>query len=90
VSTSGPRSADNYRDDTAEYAALWERLGETPADLAITPEEVVRAIADTVDAGHPPLRSPVGATAQHLLDALDHTPTDEAFDTVTAMSDAVR
>jgi NAD(P)-dependent dehydrogenase (short-subunit alcohol dehydrogenase family) len=90
VSTSGPRSANNYRDDTAEYGVLWERLGEMPADLVITPEEVARAIADTVDAAHPPLRSPVGATAEHLLDALDHTPTDEAFDTITAMSERVR
>jgi hypothetical protein len=85
VSTSGPRSANNYRDDTAGYAALWERLGEMPADLAIAPEEVARAIADTVDAGHPPLRSPVGATAEGLLDGLDHAPTDQAFDTIAAM-----
>jgi NAD(P)-dependent dehydrogenase (short-subunit alcohol dehydrogenase family) len=90
VSTSGPRSANNYRDDTAEYAALWERLGEMPANLAIAPEEVARAIADTVDAAHPPLRSAVGAAAEHLLDELAHAPTDQAFDTVTAMGDAVR
>jgi hypothetical protein len=90
VSTTGPRSANNYRDDTAEYAALSERLGQMPADLAIEPEEVARAIADTVDAAYPPLRSPVGAAAEHLLDALDHAPTDQAFDTITAMSDTVR
>lgn len=90
VSTAGPRSANNYRDDTSEYAALWQRLGEMPADLAIAPEEVARVIADTVQAAHPPLRSPVGATAEYLLDALDHAPTDQAFDTITAMSDTVR
>jgi NAD(P)-dependent dehydrogenase (short-subunit alcohol dehydrogenase family) len=90
VSTAGPRSANNYRDDTAEYAALWERLGEVPAELAIAPEQVARAIADTVDAAYPPLRAPVGAAAEHLLAALDHAPTDQAFDTITAMSGTVR
>jgi hypothetical protein len=90
VSTTSPCSANNYRDEAAEYAPLWERLGEMPPDLAIPPEEVARAIADTVDSTHPPLRSPVGATAEHLLDALDHAPTDQAFDTISAMSETVR
>jgi NAD(P)-dependent dehydrogenase (short-subunit alcohol dehydrogenase family) len=90
VSTDGPRSASNHKDHTAEYARLWEGLGQMPADLAITPEDVARAIADTVDAAQAPLRSPVGATAEHLLDALDHAPTDQAFDTIAAMQQAAK
>jgi NAD(P)-dependent dehydrogenase (short-subunit alcohol dehydrogenase family) len=88
VRTNGPRAARNYGQDTAEYESLWDRLGNAPADLAIVSEEVAGAIADTVDAAHPPLRAPVGETAQHLLDALDDAPTDQPFDTVAAMADS--
>jgi hypothetical protein len=39
-----------------------------------------------VDTSQPPLRSPIGAAAERLLDALDQAPTDEPFDTVAMMS----
>jgi NADP-dependent 3-hydroxy acid dehydrogenase YdfG len=90
VSTEGPRSATNHKDDTAGYAALWERLGQMPANLAIGAEDVARAVADTVEGDHLPLRSAVGATAQHILDLLDNAAGDQAFDTIAAMSGAVR
>jgi NADP-dependent 3-hydroxy acid dehydrogenase YdfG len=90
VSTDGPRSAINHKDDTDAYAALWARLGQMPAALAIGPEDVARAVADTVEGDHLPLRSPVGATAQHILGALDDAASDQAFDTIAAMSGAVR
>jgi NADP-dependent 3-hydroxy acid dehydrogenase YdfG len=88
VSTTGPRSARNHKDDFAEYAALWEQLTHMPADLAITAEDVARAVADTVDTTQPPLRAPVGAIAQRLLDALDRAASDQTFDTLSVMSAA--
>jgi NAD(P)-dependent dehydrogenase (short-subunit alcohol dehydrogenase family) len=89
VSTDGPRSATNHKDDTAGYAPLWERLSQMPASLAIGPEDVARAIADTVESARPQLRSPVGATAEHLLDALSNAASDQAFDTLATLA-AVR
>jgi NAD(P)-dependent dehydrogenase (short-subunit alcohol dehydrogenase family) len=90
VVTNGPRAARNYKHDTAQYARLWEQLGNLSADLAIPPEEVARAVADTVDTTQPQLRSPIGATAERLLDALDQAPADEPFDTVAMISSPVR
>jgi NAD(P)-dependent dehydrogenase (short-subunit alcohol dehydrogenase family) len=90
VATDGPRSATNHKDDTPGYVALWERLGQMPANLAIGPEDVARAVADTVEGDRPPLRSPVGATAQQILGALDNAARDQAFDAIAAMSGAVR
>jgi NAD(P)-dependent dehydrogenase (short-subunit alcohol dehydrogenase family) len=90
VSTDGPHSATNHKDDTAAYAPLWERLGEMPATLAIAAEDVARAVADTVEGDRPPLRLPVGATAEHILGALDDAPGDQPFDTIAAMSGVVR
>jgi NAD(P)-dependent dehydrogenase (short-subunit alcohol dehydrogenase family) len=89
VSTDGPRSAINHKDDTAGYAPLWERLSQMPASLAIGPEDVGRAIADTVESARPPLRSPVGDTAEHVLDALSNAASDQAFDALAALA-AVR
>jgi NAD(P)-dependent dehydrogenase (short-subunit alcohol dehydrogenase family) len=90
VGTNGPRTARNYNHGTVQYAGLWEQLGNLPADLAISPEEVARAVADAVDTTQPPLRSPIGVTAERLLDALDQAPTDEPFDTVAMMSSTAR
>jgi NADP-dependent 3-hydroxy acid dehydrogenase YdfG len=85
VATAGPRAANNYKDATAGYARLWDGLSQMPADLAIAPEDVARAIADTVDNRQAPLRLPVGVTAQRLLDALHDAPANQPFDSVTAM-----
>jgi NAD(P)-dependent dehydrogenase (short-subunit alcohol dehydrogenase family) len=90
VSTDGPRSATNHKDDTAAYAALWERLGQMPADLAIRPEDVARAVADTVEGDHLPLRSPVGVAARQVLGVLGNAASDQAFDTIAALGGAVR
>jgi NAD(P)-dependent dehydrogenase (short-subunit alcohol dehydrogenase family) len=90
VSTDGPRLATNHKDDTAAYAGLWERLGQMPANLAIGPDDVARAVADAVEGDRLPLRSPVGATAQHILDDLHNAASDQAFDTIAAMSGAAR
>jgi NADP-dependent 3-hydroxy acid dehydrogenase YdfG len=90
VTTTGPRSAARYEDNTGAYTALWEQLGHLRPDAAITPEDVARAVADTIETADPPLRAPVGATAEQLLGALDHAPTDEPFDTIAVMSKATR
>jgi NADP-dependent 3-hydroxy acid dehydrogenase YdfG len=88
VATDGPRNARNHKDETGEYAGLWEGLGQMPSDLAITAEEVARAIADTVEAVRPPLRLAVGATAERVLHSLAHAPTDEPFDTVAVLKNS--
>lgn len=90
VATSGPAAASNHKDETADYARLWEQFGQMPLGLAITADEVARAIADTIETAHPPLRSPVGGLAKSILDALDRAPSDSPFDALAAMRSANR
>jgi NAD(P)-dependent dehydrogenase (short-subunit alcohol dehydrogenase family) len=90
VATNGPTAAVNQKDETADYARLWEQLGQMPSGLAITAEEVARAIADTIETSRPPLRSPVGGLAKNVLDARDSAPTDSPFDTLAAIRNAGR
>lgn len=82
VSTDGAASAKVYLKDNDPYAPLYRELPALRGE-AVTAEEVAVAVADTIELSEPPLRVPVGAPAQRVLEARKQAPENEPFMPVT-------
>ncbi|MEW2503865.1 SDR family oxidoreductase [Amycolatopsis sp. NPDC047767] len=78
VATDGGAKAKVYRTDDDPYGPLFDELPKTRGDV-VTPEEVAKVVADTIEQENPPLRVPAGATATTLLAARKTAPENEVF-----------
>jgi NAD(P)-dependent dehydrogenase (short-subunit alcohol dehydrogenase family) len=78
VSSGGAERAGVFLREDDPYAPLYDQLPALRGTL-ITPQEVAAAVADTVERPEPPLRVPVGAPAERLLQARKEAPENEPF-----------
>jgi NAD(P)-dependent dehydrogenase (short-subunit alcohol dehydrogenase family) len=83
VATPGPGKASVWTDDHEAYAPIWQAVSRMGSGDRIQPEEVARAIAETVENPEPPLRLPVGKAAIRQLEARRAAPDDEPFSFLT-------
>jgi NAD(P)-dependent dehydrogenase (short-subunit alcohol dehydrogenase family) len=83
VATPGPGKASVWNDDHEAYAPIWQAVSRMGSGDRIQPEEVARAIAETVENPDPPLRLPVGKAAIRQLEARRAAPDDEPFSYLT-------
>ncbi|MFI7388508.1 SDR family oxidoreductase [Streptomyces sp. NPDC049813] len=78
VSSGGAERASVFLREGDPYAPLLNALSALRGE-SITPEDVARTVADTVENAEPPLRIPVGAPAERLLAARKQAPEDAPF-----------
>jgi NAD(P)-dependent dehydrogenase (short-subunit alcohol dehydrogenase family) len=78
VATDGAAGAKSFFADDDPYLPLFKQLGVLRSE-PITPAEVAAAVADTIERADPPLRVPVGASAEQLLKARKVAPDDVPF-----------
>jgi NADP-dependent 3-hydroxy acid dehydrogenase YdfG len=78
VSTGGSDMAKVYLKENDPYTPLYEALPLFRSE-PVAPEEVAAAVADTVELAEPPLRVPVGAPAQRILQDRKETSENAPF-----------
>lgn len=78
VSTGGSERAKVFLDDDNPYRPLLDQLKGFRSD-PVTPQEVAKAVAATLEAPHAPLRIPVGPAATTVLAARKASPEDAPF-----------
>jgi NADP-dependent 3-hydroxy acid dehydrogenase YdfG len=80
VSSGGAERAKVFLGENDPYAPLYEALGVVRSGSeTVTPEDVAAAVADTIEQPDPPLRVPVGAPAEKVLQARKQAPENEPF-----------
>jgi NADP-dependent 3-hydroxy acid dehydrogenase YdfG len=78
VSSGGGERAKVFLKENDPYTALYEALPAFRSE-PVTPEQVAAAVADTIEQTEPPLRVPVGAAAEQVLQARKQAPENEPF-----------
>ena len=78
VSSGGAERARVFLAENDPYTPLYESLGVLRGE-SITPQDVAAAVASTIEQPEPPLRVPVGAPAERVLQARKEAPESEPF-----------